>query len=389
MSPSLRVAAVLTAAGALEFAPALVQQVKTYTKPDVEYAEPFTILNQVRELGDGRLIAVDPREKTVQLIDLKTGTATKIGREGSGPGEYGLPSRVLALSGDSSVVVDMIGNRLLVIQPDGKPGGFLEPRTTTTSRGGMMTLGNLPTQTDGRGGLYYSGSPVVMGDKGPVSADSVPIMRWRPTVKKVDTLAWLALPKNAAQVSGGRGNMNVRIGGGNPFTAQDAFAVAPDGRVAILHAADYRVDWVSPSGQRTAGAPIAYEHIKVSEGHKAEWRERRKNQFGVAVTMENGRRSAQMVPVGRDAPEPTDWPEYMPPFLQDPGLVAPNGQLWIARTGKPNDPPAYDVIDAAGKLVEKVVVPRKTRVIGFGRGVVYMTRRDDDDLLYLQRYRLQ
>jgi hypothetical protein len=74
--------------------PAAAQSpLRTLAKPDAEYAEPFTQINGVRELKDGRVIVSDVREKTVQLVDLKAGSAQKIGREGSGPGEYAMPMR--------------------------------------------------------------------------------------------------------------------------------------------------------------------------------------------------------------------------------------------------------------------------------------------------------
>jgi hypothetical protein len=389
MSPSYRVALVLVAAGALRVASNAVQVVaKTYTKPDVEYAEPFTILDGVREMKDGRVITVDPREKTVRIIDLKSGTGTKLGREGAGPGEYGLPQRALPMPGDSTAVADVLNQRLLVIEPNGKVGGFLEMPAAGGGRGGMIMMGGLPRQSDGRGGLYYSTPGIVMTDQGPKTSDSSAIVRWRPAMKKVDTVAFLALPKGAAQVSGSRSNMNVRIGGNSPFAAADAYAVASDGRVAILRVGDYHVEWVAPNGQKTVGQPIGFEHLKVSAGHKEEYKESRKNQFGMQVTMNNGQRSAQMVPM-RDQEEAIEWPENMPPFLNDPAFVAPNGQLWVRRTSKAGEAPMYDVIDGAGKLVQKVVAPKRTRVIGFGNGVVYMARRDEDDLQYLQRYRLQ
>ena len=389
MSPSFRLALVLVVSGALNVGSHVVQVVaKAYAKPEVEYAAPFTILDGVREMKDGRVITVDPREKTVQIVDLKSAKAVKLGREGAGPGEYGLPQRALPMPGDSTVVADVLNQRLLVVEPNGKVGGFLEMPASGSGRGGMIMMGGLPRQADGRGGLYYSTPGIVMTEQGPKVSDSSAIVRWRPAMKKVDTVAFLALPKNAAQVSGGRGNMNVRIGGGSPFAAADAYAVASDGRIAVLRAADYHVEWVAPNGQRTVGPPIAYERLKVSAGHKDEYKESRRNAFGMQVMMENGKRSAQMVPM-RDQEEALEWPEFMPPFLTEPALVAPNGQLWVRRTGKAGEAPMYDVIDGAGQLVQKVVAPQRTRLIGFGNGVVYMARRDDDDLQYLQRYRLQ
>src|SRR5688572_32213929 len=100
--------------------PAFAQNVptRTLTKADAEYSEPFTQIAGLRELKDGRLIVIDPRDKTVQVVDLKAGTATKLGREGSGPGEYGLPMRLLPLANDTSAVVDMLNTRMLLINPD-------------------------------------------------------------------------------------------------------------------------------------------------------------------------------------------------------------------------------------------------------------------------------
>jgi hypothetical protein len=88
---------ILTAGLLVTAVPAFAQNVPTRTlsKADAEFPEPFTQVTGVRELKDGRVIVIDPRDKTVQALDLKAGTAVKLGREGSGPGEYGMPFRLL------------------------------------------------------------------------------------------------------------------------------------------------------------------------------------------------------------------------------------------------------------------------------------------------------
>jgi hypothetical protein len=47
-----------------------------------------------------------------------------------------------------------------------------------------------------------------------------------------------------------------------------------------------------------------------------------------------------------------------------------------------------DVIDSTGQVVLKVVLPKGSKLVGFGEGTVYLVRIDADDLQYLQRYRL-
>jgi hypothetical protein len=386
----LFVAALLTA-GTLP-----AQQVRTLARADAEFPEPFTNVAGVRELKDGRVVMIDPRDKVVQLVDFRTGSLKKVGREGSGPKEYALPMALIALPADSSAVFDPLNSRLLVVLPNGEPGDFLtlaQPQAARGPGGGMMMMGmNPPRYTDAKGRVYMAGSPVAMGPNGPVSAESLAILRLDRAAKKTDTLGYARLPKNTVQASGNQGNMSVRIGGGNPYAPRDEWVVTPDGRVAVIRSPEYRVDWIAPT--RSQGAPIPFERIKLTEGHKQQWRDSRRNATMIAVTNDNGRRSVSAGPPGgRGAPsipEPTDWPEYMPPFAgQNALFVAPNGQIWVARTREANDRvPKYDVLDASGKVAMRVALPAQTRVVGFGNGVVYTIRTDEDDLQYLQRYRL-
>jgi hypothetical protein len=202
-------------------------------------------------------------------------------------------------------------------------------------------------------------------------------------------VAYLRLPKDNASVSGSGGRIQMRMGGGNPFAPRDEWAVTPDGRVAVIRAPEYRVDWVAPA--RAAGPSIPYERIKVAEGHKQQWRDAQRNRTMIAITNNNGRTSVSSGG-GATPPveDPGNWPEYLPPFLgQNAVAVAPNGDIWIARTRDAKDlAPKYDVIDGTGTVAKRYSLPPGTRVIGFGKGVVYTIRTDDDDLQYLQRIRL-
>ena len=81
-------------------------------------------------------------------------------------------------------------------------------------------------------------------------------------------------------------------------------------------------------------------------------------------------------------------PDVKPPFLGGDVYVAPDGRVWVLRTRAWNDSiPTFDVFDATGRVVERVSLPRRTRLIGFGNGVAYLARIDDDDLVWLQRVR--
>lgn len=388
-------AAVIVTAG-----PVYAQNIPTraLSRPEVEYSEPFTQITGVRELRDGRVIVTDPRDKIVQAVDLRTGTAEKIGREGSGPGEYSMPLRLFPLPGDSTAVTDVLNRRMLVVTPDAKPGGFIDlnapaPSAPAAGRrgggGGMTLMGGATniTAVDGRGRMYLQGSPFQIVDGQPQSADSVTIERWDRASGKRDTVAWLQVPKGNTQISGGSGGrMSIRIGGGSmPFSTQDQFAVAPDGRVAIIHHEPYSVDFVSAAGVRTKGQPIRHERIRVTEKHKEQYREQQRSATGMMVSNVNGRQSAQMSSMPFE--EPKEWPEYLPPFLNQAAVFAPDGMLWVRRTTPADAPPTYDLIDGAGRVTQRVTLAPRSRIAGFGNGTVYVVRMDEDDLQYLQRHR--
>jgi hypothetical protein len=388
-----RFLALLAVATPLGLRPAVAQApLRTLTKPDAEYAEPFTLINGVRELRDGRVIVSDTREKTVQILDLKTGTATKIGREGSGPGEYALPARLLAMPGDTSVVYDPLNRRFLVITPDGKAGPFA---SYENSDAGITRITIGARYTDARGRLYSAGPSFSIGPNGaPTSSDTAPILRLDRATRKTDTVAFVHVPNTTIQTSQGGTNVTVRAGGGNPFVSVDDWAVTPDGRVAVVRTKDYHVDWYGPDGKRTSGPAIAYEKIKVTEDDKKAFRERRAGGGnGFMITEQRGsggtERSAAVAQAVAGLPEPTDWPDVKPAFVGAAAAAAPNGQLWVLRTRPAKDKvPTYDVFDGSGKVIGRVALPANTRLVGFGANTVYLARSDEDDLQYLQRYRL-
>jgi len=84
-----------------------------------------------------------------------------------------------------------------------------------------------------------------------------------------------------------------------------------------------------------------------------------------------------------------EWPDHKPPFLAGAATVAPDGRLWVLKTRPHHDPvPVYDVFDGTGRLVERIAIPPRTRLAGFGPRVAYLVRTDTDDLEWLGRYPL-
>lgn len=425
---SLRRTAPFTLVAAALWAPSIVfgqsVPVRSYSKPLAELSEPYTSVRGVRELSDGRVVVVDPRDKIVQIVDFRTGQTTTLGREGSGPNEYQMPTSAFALPGDSTLIPDVLNSRFLLLGAGGKLAGTWSPASEAASGAGSaprtITRAGPPPERGGAGGprivlggggggpmamlstravdaqgrVYGAGAPIVIGPNGPQAADSVPITRTTRQTMRSDTLAWLQIPKGNAKVSGSANNLNIRIGG-NPFAAEDGWTVLPDGRVVVVRHDNYRVEIYPASGRGAPvrGAPVRTPTLRVGEAEKEAWRESRRSAgtMAIAVTQDgaSGRRT-QASAAPAQVQEPDAWPSVLPAFQGSQVYAASNGQIWVGRYRAASDRnPRFDVFDATGKHVGQAVFPPRTNVIGFGKGVVYTVRMDDDDLQYLQRFALQ
>ncbi len=391
---------------------AAAQQPRPLPAPDATFEEPFSQVTGLRELSNGRVLVADARDKTVQMLDLAAGTATAVGREGNGPGEYGLPLRVLRARGDTSYLFDMGNQRYLVIGADAKPSGeFRQEEDAPPPRrdgpggaggGPVIRMGfSIPRTSDASGRIYFEGQSFRPGPDGrPMQADSVPLLRYDRTSKRSDTLAYVRVPQNNVQTSGTAGNVSMRVTGPNPLSPRDEWAVFPDGKVAIVRSPEYRVDWVMPDLSRVIGRPIAFTPIRMGAADRAEEEElrNRARSNAIMMTMSSGgpggpQRSVQMGGGANQAPlEPlTDWPEMKPPFRAGQASVwaRPNGELWVRRTERAGAKGAlFDVINAQGTVTHQVRLAEGMNLVGFGNGTVYTTKADEDDLLYLQRHRV-
>jgi hypothetical protein len=389
----------LAAAGALA-APAAAQRAAapfslTLSRADAEYAEPFTAIAGVRELRDGRVVVVDRTEKTIQLLDLARGSARKIGIEGGGPNEYRLPAALFAMPGDSTLVFDLGNTRFLVLAPDGTPVRTFS--TLDASAGDMRLL--MPRASDGAGNLYFLDRGLGPGSGGVPSTqapDSGTVLRYELATRKLAPVGKVALPPMNVSASGGSNQRRVMVRMSTPFAAQDDWTVGPDGRIAITRHEPYRVEWLAPNGQRVVGPDMPYRKLPVTDADRAEYRERQRSAQAIGMTVRigggpggQGGSGVSAAPATIRPEEPTDWPDFKPPFVANETTVGPDGRLWVLRSRPAGDEvPTYDVFDSFGKLAGTVKLPPNTRLVGFGRNSAYVVRTDEDDLQYLARYRV-
>lgn len=394
--PALAIGGAMLCAATTTVAVGQDPPLRTLSKYDLEYTEPFSCISGLRELSDGRIIVADQREKLLQIINLRTGAVTKVGREGQGPGEWGIPAGLFAAKGDTTLLWDQGNRRFLTINPDATTGKSFAATITT----GSMTMITVPRGVDRQGRVYIAGSTFTQAPGGgpPVSADSVGILRLDPPTGKVDTLGFLRIPKSDIETQNRGEARMVMIMAPNPMLPQATWTVTADGRVAIVQPEPYHLEWLTPSKTKTVGPTIRYQKLPVTQADKEA--SGPPNNCLTTISIggpPGGARGGAAAGGARTERRPApreDWPDFKPPFLGGGRMgssvvAAPNGDVWVLRTRAANDEvPTYDIFDARGQLTGRMALPKGSRFVAFGNGTIYLSRMDEDDLLYIQRYRL-
>lgn len=339
----------------------------------------FTRIADVRELQDGRVVLLDADDRLVYLATAGLGEVRQIGRAGEGPGEYRIPVRLFALRGDTTAVLDILNGRLLTISPAGEAGDVLGIGSGTAQRPPTR-----PAASDLANHFYGRISPVrVAADGSQQITDSAAILRWR-LGGNPDTVAFIAVDKDDYRIQG-RGIQSSAI---TPFEPRSGWAVSPDGWIAVAYPDPYHVVFVGPDDSTQEGRLIPYQKLKVTEAHRQAYRETAERPRPMLSGPARGSGSGAVRMVRRPFREPSEWPEHLPPFLSNATLqFDPDGNLWIERTTRAEDPPTYDVVARDGNVHAQVMLPAGRRLVAFGGQTLYAVRRDELDLEYLERYR--
>lgn len=360
---------------------------RTLSQPEARLDREWTRVIGVRELSDGRLIVLDGHENVILLVDARLSAGTPIGREGQGPGEYAIPNALIPLPGDSTGVLELSQRGVKVISPAGRLGNLFAPQDgrPCNAAAGTEYRVSVPKVVDQLGRFYSQGTPFRPGANGQMEqTTTVPIERWRKGCGR-DTVATLPHRINPALRSVEGGGMMAPMGGVVAFGSRVQWLVAPDGRIAVATPEPYQIEMISPDGTRGSANRVEYTPLRVTEAHKEAWRVEQRRPAVALVVNRNGGSGRQLWTAPAMEPE---WPRDLPPFLVDALSMGSDGRLWVQRTTEAGVPPTFDVFDATGRLAQRVTLPVRTRLVGHGRGVVYVVRIDEDDLEYLERFRL-
>lgn len=350
------------------------------------FPESFGLLQAVRPLPDGRVLIADPLGGVLAALDLRAGTMEPVGREGGGPGEWRQPDAVYPLPGGATLLVDLGNARLTVLDTAGR-AIETHPMALASGAGPVGLEIVRPRGVDAEGRVYFEARPRP-GDRRP-GADSAQVKRWVPGTEATEPVVGLRPPAVRMTTAGGADDRQVTVRP-IPLSPADDWAVAPDGRVGVVRAEPYRVEWIEPDGGVIQGPALEYDPVAVGSAERERWLdEAAASGLSVNVTDENGVRNVQFSRGGRRSASARDyeWPESLPAFVPGGARVDPAGRLWVQRYGPVGSPARYDVFDRAGRRVEQVRLPAGQRVIGFGEDLVFAVRVDDLGLNWLELYR--
>ena len=374
---------------------------RTLGAPTVVGAEPFRDIAAVRELSDGRLLVVErgPMNPMIRsmmagfaraagrggrgstadsianqpdgpparmiIFDAKLTIIQPIGQVGAGLREIQQPQGLVSAIADTTLLLDIGRSDLLVIDPGGK---FVGSKTVPPGIGAMLAANGVAVDRSGRL-LFQPREQVSRNTPAGMevgSPDSAAIMALDFKTGATVPVAHVRVAGNTALMeadSARPGTMTMHMKT-VPFPVIDDWVLMPDGTLAIIRGADLHIDWFAPDGKKRSTLPIAYAREAVTDSDKVKFR----NQMHLSDSLPMLPRNMSMAPV-----EPDSFPKFKPPFSVRGAKAASDGTIWLpSRIISPAAPEGYAVIGPNGQVREIVHLANGQRLLGFGKGVIYV-----------------
>jgi hypothetical protein len=333
------------------------------------HSQEFTSITSVRELRDGRALVGDFMEDRILLLDFSSGATREIGRIGRGPREFSMVMPISALAGDSSLMVDLNGHRWLLFHAD----SIVD--VVPPDHPAIVASQTLIHRADTLGwALLFRPAPRAAGARGVSARDSSILARVHRTSGRMDTVAKIR-PIAIRIAYGERAQTTAPA---QLMPSAEGFAYFPDGVLAIARLDPFRVDWRLPDGRWQRGDSLPVPPIRVTARERRAWEER----------MSGVRRVD--VPGAPPPPATTDFPAFVPPFEVDGLMAGPRGLLFVRRYRSADVPAnSYFVIDRSNRILGTFTLAPRERLEGASDRYLYISVRDEDDILRLRRHRWQ
>lgn len=325
----------------------------SFARPAWTSAQSFTTVTSVRELSNGSVLVSDFSEPMVYLLAPGGQSARQIGRKGSGPREYLTPLRLIALPADSTMLLDRDAERYLLIAPNGEI-------VATTPFPEALRLASQYIRGADRSGRLYFQMRYIAPD--PTAPKSTALLRWDRRAATFDSVGAVRMPSATpigGKLANGSSYSGMRL---MPYAEADFWAVAPDGRIGVVRAAPYRVEWLQPGRPAVIGATITYPRVPVTDADRKAYE-----------------------PKG--PPFTFVYADTKPAFSNDAVVLDDRSRLWIGRSvPRGAAMREWDVVDDQGKRIATFGLPADKRILAISARFVYVLWKDQDDVQWLQAY---
>ena len=327
--------------------------------------------------ADGNIYALDQQAQEVRVFDAEGLHLVTLGGPGSGPGELGRASAgVFVGPGDTVLVPDLANARVNLYEPGGAPAGSY----ALALQNGVPIRWKL--DRDGRL-LGQLRSFPVPGQEGPSEPTRDPIVAYGTDGTITDTLH--SLPPGQSIERGPGGAPRVTL-----FSPEPIWDLAPNGSFVSAMNSAYRVEFWDDAGRLTQVLERDVTRSEITESDQETVRELLRK-----LIAEQGvpPQAAQAVIEGMR------FAEFYPAFLNM--LVAADGSVWLqqiqtadalAASGafNPQDlgSSSWDVFDHDGRYLGILEFPPKFTPLKILGDDVYGVLRDDLDVQYLTRFRI-
>ena len=349
--------------------------------------EPFHRVHSIRALADGRVLVGEWWSPGLTVVDVRSGRVEPVALPGvHTPGAREEVSRVLALTGDSTLVEDRRNGRWHLLSGTRVVGTVAS--VSRPGRGPNLIGADRTGDVLELRGFVYAGQRPNGFLRIPETADSTLLLRYRRAPARsaasarsdVDTLARLRGRWRGARTvyHGSFRGAPLRFELQNPLAVEEQAVLFPDGWVALVRLEPYHVEWITPTRQRIVGPPLPNPMILVDSLQM---------RHAIHVYSKGGGLLEDFAP--SDFPA---WPSVLPPFHNDALLASPSGLLLIRRTADARrSVTAYDIIDRQGHLTGRLELQLHERVVGFGPRSMYVVakRKDGQEQLRIHQWRLE
>jgi len=342
----------------------------------IKVATPLAYISGVAELPDGRLIVSDHNTPRVSLIDPRTGEVKTVGSSGANSGQYVRPGGFYGIPGKGLWLLDRGLTRVSAVSASGElsESKSILPRGSSGSYDADYDIQHLDAR-----GLAYSvdrgGLPQTAG----TSAPMFDVIRFDPATQSSTPIAKVQ-QRVTQTMPGGDGMTFSRSVIGSPA---DGWGVAADGRVAVVRAVPYRVDWYSPAGAETRGPVYQVDVLPMTEADK---------QAFISANPGRGAAVGMSAAKGASAPSTADrlFADTKPPFDHDLVMVSPTGRVFVPRTVPAGSTDViYDVFDGRGQRVDRFLLPATSRIVGFGAAAIYVREGSSASGFTLKKYEVK